>query len=947
MNIQDMSLATNQSSKEEGDFTCDDSSSSDREAISKLHPVMELTGNIEVFENGRLTGWAIDICNASKPVELEVYENNRKIGDGIANLFREDLKTSGIGSGNHGFSIPLESVIADGETHKVQVIESNTSTLLNSFEFVSEAFAAAKIDCIEGGSVNGTIFLKNPDGTGGFDIELLANGEICQVGVCGLVEGGAYKFRVPIPETHYDGNYYLYSVQLKSLPTKSNCVYEKLNSVLTPWKYLSHDITEKSLSTLSKVAGYRYEAIQAHLRNHESHGTSIKDVMTAHDVLVEGYEDRRKYPILKLPDVSNPEISIIIPKYKLLSLTYNCIAAIILASTTPNYEVIVIDDCPEDETESLAEYVENLVFIKNDENLGFLRSCNSASEVAKGEYLVFLNNDTEVTVGWLDSLSFVFNTFQDVGMVGSKLIYPDGRLQEAGGIVWGNGKPWNIGNLANADDPRYSYTRQADYLSGAAFMISAKVWREIGMFSSEYIPAYYEDTDLAFKVRKSGLKTFFCAESVVVHFEGMSNGRDLDSGIKKHQTINAPKFRAKWRSAYKHNGVEGKNLQLEKDRNIDFRVLMIDYSTPRPDQDAGGYAAIQEMTLLQDLGCKVTFLPNNMAHMGSYTYDLQRRGVECIHSPFSMNAVDFVKERGMEFDLVYITRYDVAEDVLESIKKHTSAKLVLNNADLHFLRELRAALSSNNDPLDIPFQTRERELSVMRSVDAILSYNDIEHSVIASHNMETENIFKCPWVLSKKPAPVSFEKRNGIAFLGGFNHLPNREAVIYFVDNVMPGLRERLPDVEFNIYGSKVTPEIEQLAGDGVVVKGYVKSLADVFDNCRVFVAPLLSGAGIKGKVLESISYGVPCVLSPVAVESTGLVHGVSTLVAESNEDWIEYIARLYNDEKLWNETSISSGSLVDSLYSHENGIENMRQMMSYLELDPSLDSTSVFKRVA
>jgi glycosyltransferase involved in cell wall biosynthesis len=476
-------------------------------------------------------------------------------------------------------------------------------------------------------------------------------------------------------------------------------------------------------------------------------------------------------------------------------------------------------------------------------------------------------------------------------------------------------------------------------------MVKRSVWETVGGFSKEFIPAYYEDTDLAFKIRQAGFKTLYVPSSVIVNYEGMSNGRDLDSGYKRYQTVNAPLFRQKWRHAYRQHGVYGKNIENEFDRDKDFRILMVDHSTPKPDQDAGSYAVVQEMRLLQELGCKITFVPNNVSHMGKYTTALQNEGVECLHAPFVQNVGQVLRDRGQEFDLVYITRYTVAEEIIDYVRKYTRAKVVLNNCDLHFLREMRAA--ENGDDYDIAsaMNTRHRELAVMEEVDAILSYNDTEHSVISSHTFEAGKIFKCPWVLSEKPIRVPFGERKGIAFLGGFNHLPNREAVIYFVNEVMPLIRQKSPGIVFNVYGSSITEEIEALAADDVHIKGFVDSLDSVFDECRVFVAPLLSGAGIKGKVLESISYQVPCVLSPIAAESTGLIHDLNSKIADTPMQWADSIISLYNDENEWTRLSRKSSELVTERYSIEHGLEAMSLMLSHLELDPSSNRDPTFKQ--
>ncbi len=907
---------------------------------------ISLVGNIENFENGYLSGWALDESNPHEPVKLRIYERGKVIGECIADQYRKDLISVGVGTGLHGFRLLLENFEFDSDKHELHVAEAETSTLLGRFDYFTQPFATSTITAIEGDCAVGMLTLANASGDiEGFDMELLVDGSISAVGVCSLVEGLEYSFRIPIPSKFKDNTYHVYSAQLKGLLTKSNLVHDRLLSIRTPWKYLCNDITSQSLSTINKLAGYRYESLQAKLRNAHVQPTQLENLMTAHDVVVQGFEERKSYPKLRLPDTNSPQISIIIPTYNTTAMTYNCIASVILSTSSDNYEVIVIDDDPNDRSTVLEDSVENLRFIKNQKNLGFLNSCNKASNYAKGDFIVLLNSDTEVTCGWLENLKYVFECFDGVGLVGSKLVYPDGQLQEAGGIVWGNGKPWNVGNGMNPDDPQFCYTRQVDYLSAAAVMIKKAVWNSIGKFSEEFLPAYYEDTDLAFKVREAGYRTFLCADSVVIHYEGKSNGTDTSQGVKSYQSLNAPKFRSKWRRAYKHNGTEGADLHLEKDRNIDFRVLMIDFATPCPDQDAGGYAAIQEMAILQELGCKITFLPNNLAHMGSYTHYMQRQGIECIHAPFYLSSIDFIKDRGKEFDLVYITRYDVAEDVIDSVRKYSSAKIVLNNADLHFLRELRVAVSTKNQSVEDPLRTRERELKVMKSVDAVLSYNDVEHSVIASHNMVTENIFKCPWVLTEKPCNKSFSDRTGIAFLGGFNHFPNKEAVTYFSQNIMPKLLVRMPELKFYVYGSKVTEEIQALENDSIEVVGYVETLSDVFDNCRVFVAPLLSGAGIKGKVLESISYSVPSVLSPIAAESTGLVDGVSAFIAKTDDQWVDGIEKLYTDKNVWEDLSNSCGALTREIYSFESGLESMARMMSFLELDPSSNRSKFFNR--
>jgi O-antigen biosynthesis protein len=418
--------------------------------------------------------------------------------------------------------------------------------------------------------------------------------------------------------------------------------------------------------------------------------------------------------------------------------------------------------------------------------------------------------------------------------------------------------------------------------------------------------------------------------SVVYHFEGKSRKFDNVLDVKIFQEINRPIFKEKWVDAYALNGKEGRDVDLVKDRNVQYRALVIDYMAPRPEYDAGSYAAIQEIRLLQSLGCKVTFLPLDLRFLGDQTQMLQRLGVECLHAPFVTSIEDLLAERGAEFDIVYITRYTVARRAIRAVRRHARrAKVLFCNADLHFLRTLRAALVKKDpDALEAAISIRDEELKVMRKVDVVLSYNDTEHAIILSHNLGATQTVTAPWVVEVKEDVPPFEARRDIAFLGAFRHPPNLPAVKFFIMEVMPLLRQQIPGVRFRVYGSDAPEELMALESEDVLIEGYVKDVADVYETCRVFVAPLLAGAGLKGKVIESLAHGTPSVLSPIAAEGTGLRHGLETFVAETPEQWAAMITALYQDPELWQEMSTKARAYARATYSFERGRELMAKAM-------------------
>ena len=436
----------------------------------------------------------------------------------------------------------------------------------------------------------------------------------------------------------------------------------------------------------------------------------------------------------------------------------------------------------------------------------------------------------------------------------------------------------------------------------------------------------------------------YCPASVVVHYEGKSNGTSTGSGIKQYQVLNSKKFRAKWFSDYKNHGVEGQTPHLEVDRASHFRVLVIDASTPRRNSDAGSYAAFQEMKLMMELGCKLTFIPANLAHMGVHTEYLQKLGVECLYYPFYQSIEQMLELRGEEFDAVYITRYQVAANSLEAIRAHTDARIIFNNADLHFLRELRESLQSKSVDFSGPLATKEDELAVIDEVDVAICYTEAERAVITSHVLKEENIMRCPWVVKTRAYVRPFTDRKDIAFLGGYRHKPNVEAVEYFCEKVMPVLSQRMPDLVFKVYGSSIPEHFKDYASKNIEMHGFVEDVADIYDNVRLFVSPLLSGAGLKGKIIECMSSGLPAVISPVSAEGTGLVHSQSTFISDSVTDWCDYIEQLYSDETLWKKMSENSLSISESLYSPVEGKKRMKKILEAVDVYSSEAETGKFK---
>jgi GT2 family glycosyltransferase/glycosyltransferase involved in cell wall biosynthesis len=738
-----------------------------------------------------------------------------------------------------------------------------------------------------------------------------------------------------IPSTFYNGEPSILSLTDSSGSTIFDQVQITPPRTLTPEEVMISEGKKSFPRDHTLRDAHRLDSIKKNLI--EPGDTDLSSLKNAIKNLERNYETLDLDPI-SFKAKEKIKASVVIPAHNKVSATYYCLCSLLLSKNKSEFEVIVVDDGSSDETVELEDIVGGITVIHNKAPLRFIGACNKGVEAAKGEYIILLNNDTEVTSGWLDALIEGFETFENVGLVGSRLLYPDGRLQDAGGIIWGSGDPWNYGHGKNPWDPRFSYARQADYLSGAALMTTKKIWNEVGGLSEYLKPMYFEDTDFSFKVRDAGYKTYFIPQSIIYHAEGITSGTDTSQGFKQYQEVNRPKFKKRWAASFASHGAVGKEPDLEKDRGIVGRVLFIDYQLPRGDRDAGSYAALQEIKLVQSLGFKVTFAPANMADLGEYKTVLEKNGVEVITSPFYLSLKDFLADRGKEFDVVYVTRYNVLSEWVDKIKAFCGkAKIILCNADLHFLRELRSAVRNKSPELLAKSkQTQKDEMAIMRRADAVISYNEIEHSVIFSHSEGIIQPLKCPWVVEIPKRNIDTTiKRSGLSFLGSFKHPPNKEGIEWFAKDVMPFLDER---IVLNVYGSGMTEEDkEDLTADNVNPIGFVEQIDDAFDAHQIFVAPLLSGAGIKGKVLSAAAHGIPMVISPVAAEGTGLRHGQDCMIADTVDEWKHAIEQLMASESLRVRVAEQALEFVKANFSFKSGRKDMRAIFESVGIYSSL----------
>lgn len=629
-----------------------------------------------------------------------------------------------------------------------------------------------------------------------------------------------------------------------------------------------------------------------------------------------------------MPCSDSPRASIVIPVYNQFAHTLTCLRALAAHPPAAGCEVIVVDDGSSDETEALLPKIDGLRYHRRTENGGFIAACNDGATLARGEYLIFLNNDTVPQPGWLDALLRTFDEHPGAGLVGAQLLYPDGRLQEAGGMVFADGSGWNYGRFEAPDDPRFAFVRNADYCSGAAIAIARALFVSLGGFDTRYAPAYYEDTALAFAVRDAGFQVLYQPASRVVHREGTTAGTDTGSGAKAFQPRNRQRFAEHWSQALAKQPTSTPP-DVSTAVHGHRQILIIDSLTPDAGRDSGSLRLLNLMRLLREQGAHVVFLPANRSHAGVATGVLQQLGVEVWYAPWVKRVPAWLREHGSRFDSVLLCRHYVASEFLPLLRRHApQARIVFDTVDLHYLREQRGADISNDAAQQRnALRTRTLELDVIAKADTTLVVSEIERALLARDAPQAQVEVLSNLHRIAGPGHL-FDQRKDIVFVGGFRHPPNVDAVRWFVEDVFPQVRAVLPDVVFHCVGSDVPPAIRSLdVHPGVRIHGHVPDIAPCMDGMRVAVAPLRFGAGVKGKINMSMAHGQPVVATSCAAEGMHLSDGFDVLVADDARVFADAVLRLYQDETLWQTLADNGLDNVGRHFSLDSGREPVRRV--------------------
>ncbi|CAK0763193.1 O-antigen biosynthesis protein [Gammaproteobacteria bacterium] len=607
------------------------------------------------------------------------------------------------------------------------------------------------------------------------------------------------------------------------------------------------------------------------------------------------------------PEFENPILTIVLILFNRAELTFQCLESI-KSYADVAYQLIILNNASNDKTSIFLEKLQHVTIIKNSENIGFLKACNQAVDYAKGTYLLFLNNDTQILP---ETFSILINTIESdpsIGVVGGKLIFPDGNLQEAGSIIWQDGSCSGYGRGDNPFKPEYSYVREVPYCSGALLLTRRTLFNEVGKFDERYAPAYFEEVDYCLNVREKGYKIIYQPFAQIIHHEFASSQR-VEEAIHL-QEVNKKKFVKKWSYVLsKYSIHQEKNIVFARTNTVNpspQRILFIDDRIPDPALGSGYPRCFDLLNAIVNIGYQVTFFPlQNTEKSEHITFTLQKNGVEVIydHSTLGikLQLQLFLQSRSDYYDFILISRPHNMKEFLDSKNIISPRTRIIYDGEAVFAaREvLYKKLIGEEICEQEQIKIFQQEMDLAKHAHAIITVSKSEKELFEKHGLQNIHVVGHQHEIFLTSRP--FEQRQGILFVGGIlgSPSPNEDAVLYFVEQIYPYIYQNI-GAKYYIVGTNISARVKQLQTDNIIVTGRVENLVDYYNACRIFVVPTRYAAGIPYKLHEASAYGLPSVATNLIAKQLGWQAEEALLIGINAQDFAEKCVRLYTNQTLW-----------------------------------------------
>ena len=633
---------------------------------------------------------------------------------------------------------------------------------------------------------------------------------------------------------------------------------------------------------------------------------------------------------LVIPESDAPLVSFILVTRNKAHLSVLSLESI-LRFALPPYELIVVDNGSTDSTLLMLDRFKGARVFANPSNVGFGPACMQAAAVAKGQYLCFLNNDALLTSG---AIHLVLKNFdrEAVGAVGAKILLANGRLQEAGSIIWSDGSALGYGRGDNPELPEYNFRRPVDYCSGVFLVTPREMFERYGGFSEEFAPAYYEDTDYCMTLWQNGLSVIYEPLAQIPHYESASSGGNDNATamMAAHQI----KFADKWASQLKsHYAPNPENICAARIavKSRALRIVYIDDRIPKRTLGSGFPRSNDIVTALARIGHHVV--------CSTSTFPLTDDGHEDLPSEIEMldgfsHRLKLVREYLPCADIVWVSRPHNLKLFLKDFPDAFAFRkfALIYDAEAIFsqrTRDRERLLGATADPVsDLDPRDLDEELSLARIADAVVVVSEADRQVMQEAGIRSVQVVGHSIVAS--PTPSSFEQRDAFLFVGSVHGSdnPNADSIREFCQNHWPEiyLHTRSTLIVAG-YGTELLRN--EIQDPTVQILGKQHDLRPLYNRARVFVVPTRYAAGIPFKAHEAAAFGVPLVVSPLIAKQLRWLNSIDYLAASDINSIAECCVRLYNDKQLWEQIRTNALAVVEAELSPTMFANNLRSILS------------------
>lgn len=616
-------------------------------------------------------------------------------------------------------------------------------------------------------------------------------------------------------------------------------------------------------------------------------------------------------------NASNPVISVILVLYNKSNLTYTCLRSIEKFAQIP-IQLLIIDNNSTDQTRELLSRIDGAEITFNSQNIHFLKACNQLINKINTPYILFLNNDIELLNDSISTLYKTITSDNTYGAVGGPTIGLDGKLLEAGSIIWNDGSCSGYGREHEPEQFNFKFNRIVDYCSGAFFLTRSDLFKKHGGFDELFMPAYYEETDYCLWFQKNDFKCIYNPNALVRHVEFGSSDK---SNAIELQNLNQTKFYNKHKvnlqSHFENNNLNALNARFAVSQKEIKKVLYIEDRIPHRDLGAGFTRSNEIVNTIQKLGFQLTIFPMYLYFRESWTeaYKDLSPFIEIDKEGHYQSFRNFIKSRSEYYDIIWVSRPHNMDIISQYLRKYAKNCTLIYDAEAIFSERMKSDLKLQNVPISEHTLNKQikKEVKLALNADVVLTVSAQDEKTFKSLGIKKTRILGHSLKIINSKA--NFSDRNDLLFIGNLDvdYSPNVDSIKWFISSIFPLVKNKIPAIKLNIIGSNKAASLKGLKVEGVIFHGKLDKLKKHYDQNRIFIAPTRFAAGIPYKVHEAAANGIPVVATQILGKQLAWNHKNEIILSSTDiEEFANKIVELYQNQDLWSKIQTNAYKFVE-----------------------------------